>query len=323
MGLVVVNIGGIDLADGNKKLILALLWQLMRRFTLQLLAEVAVVAGSGGNKTAEVIDEKAVVKWANEKIATSPPREGGDSSRRQIRGVSDKSLMDGLFLIELCYAVSARTVDWSLVHTDHCGDDEKFNNARYAISIARKIGACVFLAPEDITEVKPKMIFVFMAALWCESLKSSCGSGGGSTGNHEAMPAAASSLPSSPPKPPIIHAAKPTPTPQKNSTPTSKPLAAQPPATATLACSKGPTAIPAVKPVTAKASPANAAPAGVSQTLKRMTLAGTSERTSLAGDHPDKQPKGFKSINGSGEKGGVYGATSGYVNDDNEVEEDE
>lgn len=30
------------------------------------------------------------------------------------------------------------------------------------LSIARKIGACVFLTPEDIVEVKPKMLFGFI-----------------------------------------------------------------------------------------------------------------------------------------------------------------
>ena len=29
-------------------------------------------------------------------------------------------------------------------------------NAKYAISVARKLGATIFLLPEDIVEVKPK-----------------------------------------------------------------------------------------------------------------------------------------------------------------------
>jgi plastin-1 len=31
-------------------------------------------------------------------------------------------------------------------------------NAKYAISIARKLGATIFVLPEDIVEVKPKMV---------------------------------------------------------------------------------------------------------------------------------------------------------------------
>ena len=48
--------------------------------------------------------------------------------------------------------------------------DYRLNNSRYAISIARKIGSCVFLTPDDITEVKSKMIMTFVASLWATSL---------------------------------------------------------------------------------------------------------------------------------------------------------
>jgi len=43
-------------------------------------------------------------------------------------------------------------------------------NAKYAISCARKIGACVFLTPEDIVEVKTKMIMTFVSELWMACL---------------------------------------------------------------------------------------------------------------------------------------------------------
>jgi plastin-1 len=36
--------------------------------------------------------------------------------------------------------------------------DDAFNNARLAISIARKLGATIFLVPEDIVEVRAKMV---------------------------------------------------------------------------------------------------------------------------------------------------------------------
>lgn len=42
---------------------------------------------------------------------------------------------------------------------------EKFTNAKYAISMARKIGARVYALPEDITEVKPKMVMTVFACL--------------------------------------------------------------------------------------------------------------------------------------------------------------
>lgn len=40
-------------------------------------------------------------------------------------------------------------------------DDDAKLNAKYAISIARKLGATIFVLPEDITEVKSKMVSLF------------------------------------------------------------------------------------------------------------------------------------------------------------------
>ena len=39
------------------------------------------------------------------------------------------------------------------------------NNAKYAISMARKIGARVYALPEDIVEVKQKMVMTVFACL--------------------------------------------------------------------------------------------------------------------------------------------------------------
>jgi plastin-3 len=43
--------------------------------------------------------------------------------------------------------------------------ETKLDNARYALSIARKIGARVFALPEDIVEVKQKMVMTIFATL--------------------------------------------------------------------------------------------------------------------------------------------------------------
>lgn len=42
---------------------------------------------------------------------------------------------------------------------------EKLANAKYAISIARKIGARIYALPEDISEVKQKMVMTVFACL--------------------------------------------------------------------------------------------------------------------------------------------------------------
>lgn len=47
--------------------------------------------------------------------------------------------------------------------------EERKANAKYIVSVARKIGGVVFLTWEDIVEVKPKMIMTFVASLWATS----------------------------------------------------------------------------------------------------------------------------------------------------------
>ncbi|CAN0156706.1 unnamed protein product, partial [Discosporangium mesarthrocarpum] len=43
-------------------------------------------------------------------------------------------------------------VNWDLVLKDPMSDEEKANNAKYAISVARKLGALVFVVAEDIVQ---------------------------------------------------------------------------------------------------------------------------------------------------------------------------
>ena len=40
------------------------------------------------------------------------------------------------------------------------------NNAKYAISIARKLGASIFLVWEDIKDLKSKMLMTFVGSLY-------------------------------------------------------------------------------------------------------------------------------------------------------------
>jgi plastin-1 len=76
----------------------------------------------------------------------------------------DSSLSTGRFLIDLLNAMKKGMVNYELVTSGEEEDDAKMN-AKYAISIARKMGATIFLLPEDIVEVKPKMMLTFVGTL--------------------------------------------------------------------------------------------------------------------------------------------------------------
>eukprot|EP01034_Spumella_vulgaris_P021897 gene21897-27974_t len=151
-----INVGGLDIVDGSKKLILAIIWQLMRKYTLSVLAGLAIHEG-----ITEVTDDH-IVKWANEKV-----RSAGKTS--SMRSFKDSSLKNSLFLLDLVAAIESRAVNFDLVNRGDTYEDQMMN-AKYVISNARKVGACVFLTPEDIVEVKSKMILTFVASLWAAEL---------------------------------------------------------------------------------------------------------------------------------------------------------
>ncbi|KAL5700141.1 Fimbrin-5 [Ranunculus cassubicifolius] len=152
-----VNVAGNDIVQGNKKLILAFLWQLMRFNMLQLLKNLRF-----HSKGKEMTDAD-ILKWANSKVKNTGRTSQMDSFR-------DKKLSDGIFFLELLSAVEPRVVNWNLV-TKGESDEEKTLNATYIISVARKLGCSVFLLPEDIMEVNQKMILTLTASIMYWSLQ--------------------------------------------------------------------------------------------------------------------------------------------------------
>lgn len=145
-----VGIDGSDIVDGNKLLTLGLVWQLMRRNIVETLNEL----GKGKN-----ISDSDILKWANAQVA-----KGGKSS--SIRSFKDSSLSTSVFLLDVLNGMKPGYVDYDLVHQgSSISDDEMYANARLAISIARKIGALIWLVPEDIIEVRSRLILSFLGSL--------------------------------------------------------------------------------------------------------------------------------------------------------------
>ncbi|KAG8094374.1 hypothetical protein GUJ93_ZPchr0012g19836 [Zizania palustris] len=155
-----VNLAGNDIVQGNKKLIVALLWQLMRFNILQLLNKLRF--HSQGSQGKEITDAD-ILDWANSKVKAS-----GRTSR--IESFKDKNISSGKFFLELLSTVQPRAVNWKVV-TKGKDDDEKKLNATYIISVARKLGCSVFLLPDDIIEVNQKMILTLTASIMYWSLQ--------------------------------------------------------------------------------------------------------------------------------------------------------
>ncbi|KAL5007401.1 hypothetical protein ScPMuIL_016207 [Solemya velum] len=144
-----VGVGGQDISEGNQTLTLALVWQLMRAYTLTMLTS---LSGTG-----HPVVEKEIIEWAKQKLAS-----GKKTSK--FTNFQDSSLADGKVIIDLIDCLKRNTVDYKLVR-DEVTAEARLSNAKYAISLARKIGAKVYALPEDICEVKPKMIMTIFACL--------------------------------------------------------------------------------------------------------------------------------------------------------------
>jgi len=143
---------GNDFVVGNRKLLLGFIWQLMRLHTLKVLAKVA--EKKFGGKT---VSDDLLITWANESIATA-------KKESKIKSFQDSVMATGVFFLDLIHSLEPKIIDWSLVKEGK-DTEEGLSNCKYAVSIARKLGATIFCVPEDLQECKPKMTMTFIAAL--------------------------------------------------------------------------------------------------------------------------------------------------------------
>lgn len=81
-----------------------------------------------------------------------------------IQSFSDPCISDSRVICDLIDAIKPNSIVYDLLKTETTVE-AKMDNARYAVSTARKIGARVFALPEDIVEVKQKMMMTLFATL--------------------------------------------------------------------------------------------------------------------------------------------------------------
>ncbi|NXX40544.1 PLST protein, partial [Tricholaema leucomelas] len=109
-----VGIGGQDLNDGNPTLTLALVWQLMRRYTLNVLEDL----GDGQKANDDII-----VSWVNQTL-----KEAGKST--SIQNFKDKTISTSLAVVDLIDAIQPGCINYDLVKTGQLSEDDKHNNAK-------------------------------------------------------------------------------------------------------------------------------------------------------------------------------------------------
>ena len=143
-----VGVQGADITDGQRTLTLGLVWQLMRRDISETLAALAQRLGK------REITDADMLKWANDMS-----RKGGKNS--SIRSFKDQAIGTGNFLLDVLNGMKSSYVDYDLVTAGRT-DEDAYANAKLAISIARKIGATIWLVPEDICQVRSRLVVTFI-----------------------------------------------------------------------------------------------------------------------------------------------------------------
>ncbi|XP_051791402.1 plastin-3 isoform X13 [Erpetoichthys calabaricus] len=150
-----VGIGGQDLNDGNPTLTLALVWQLMRRYTLNVLEDL----GDG-----EKVNDEIIVNWVNKTLSAA-------GKKTKILNFKDKDISTSLAVVDLIDVIQPGCINYELVKTGNLTPEDKLENAKYAVSMARRIGARVYALPDDLVEVKPKMVMTVFACLMGRGMK--------------------------------------------------------------------------------------------------------------------------------------------------------
>ena len=143
-----VGVQGADITDGQRTLTLGLVWQLMRRDIINTLAALAQRMGK------RELSDSDMIKWANDMS-----RKGGKNS--SIRSFKDQSIGSGIYLLDVLNGMKSSYVDYDLV-TPGRSDEDAYANAKLSISIARKLGATIWLVPEDICQVRSRLVTTFI-----------------------------------------------------------------------------------------------------------------------------------------------------------------
>ncbi|MGH0117461.1 UNVERIFIED_CONTAM: hypothetical protein FKN15_078155 [Acipenser sinensis] len=109
-----VGIAGQDLNEGNHKLTLALMWQLMRRYTLNILEDIG-----GGEK----VNDDTIVRWVNQTLS--------EAGKDTISGFKDGQISTSMPVLNLIDAIQPGSIRYDLLKMEDLSEEEKLNNAKY------------------------------------------------------------------------------------------------------------------------------------------------------------------------------------------------
>lgn len=128
--LSLVGIEGNDIYSGVEKLILGFAWQLMRAYTMKLLQDL-----SGSSKP---VTDDQVLDFVNTQLAA-----GGHDT---ITSFKDESIATSMPILNLISTIRPDAFRKDMLVPGHT-EEERLSNAKYTITVSRKIGAGVYALP--------------------------------------------------------------------------------------------------------------------------------------------------------------------------------
>jgi hypothetical protein len=85
-------------------------------------------------------------------------------ARPKIASFRDLVLQSGVVLLQLLHVLDPSAVDMAFV-TPGLTPAQRQSNAKYALSVADKMGCSLFLVWEDLVDLQPRMVLVLLASL--------------------------------------------------------------------------------------------------------------------------------------------------------------
>jgi plastin-1 len=104
------------------------------------------------------LKEDDMIRWANSSVSRH-------ARPTRMLDFKDLSLADGRFFLDLVDSLHPGVVNFSLVNDVAHSPMEKLSNASYAINAARRLGCFIFCLPEDIVELRSKLLLTFVGSL--------------------------------------------------------------------------------------------------------------------------------------------------------------
>merc|ERR1719304_117185 len=102
----------------------------MRSYTLNMLSSLPQCQGDKDNRKVE----QEIIKWANQKLREA-------EKETNILSFQDSAISSGLPLIDLIDAIKPGIINYDLVVEGDTEEEERIANAKYGISMARRLGA--------------------------------------------------------------------------------------------------------------------------------------------------------------------------------------